>query len=234
MRKAIPESIKRALRQEAQFGCVICGCPIIEYHHIEPYSVVGEHEPSNLVVLCPTDHHRADCNELSTSRILEAKKNPFNAKTACSKQDISFGRFDDLVLIIGGNRYINNDTILEIDDVPIIYVKADSNGYTLFCASFYDTNNNLLAEIRDNEWIAYLDNNLWDIQYKPGHLKIYNQVRHLLLELESKQNIIEMRATINYNGHTLYLLPNESIFGGMSISGSTFEGQRCAIRYRTK
>lgn len=36
-RPAIPESIKRQVRQEAKFGCIFCGSPIIEYHHIEEY-----------------------------------------------------------------------------------------------------------------------------------------------------------------------------------------------------
>jgi hypothetical protein len=32
--REIPSEIKRQLRQEAGFGCCICGIPIIEYHHI--------------------------------------------------------------------------------------------------------------------------------------------------------------------------------------------------------
>ena len=47
-RPPIPEGVKRKLRQEAYFGCVKCGCPIIEYHHIEPWSVVKKHSGRRL------------------------------------------------------------------------------------------------------------------------------------------------------------------------------------------
>ena len=33
-RSAIPEIVKRQVRQEAGFGCCKCGNPIFEYHHI--------------------------------------------------------------------------------------------------------------------------------------------------------------------------------------------------------
>ena len=79
-RPSIPESIKRQIRQEAKFGCIFCGSPIVEYHHIEPYCKVKCHEKENLALLCPEHHHRANCGELLKEKVIEAKNNPFNVR----------------------------------------------------------------------------------------------------------------------------------------------------------
>ena len=73
-RPPIPEGIKRMLRQEAYFGCVKCGCPIIEYHHIEPWSVVKKHEVDNLVVLCPNCHREANVGAYYKEQVIADKK----------------------------------------------------------------------------------------------------------------------------------------------------------------
>ncbi|MBU5337278.1 hypothetical protein [Intestinibacter bartlettii] len=48
-RPPIPNPLKRELRQEAHFGCVNCGNPIIEYHHITPWSEVKEHTKGDTI-----------------------------------------------------------------------------------------------------------------------------------------------------------------------------------------
>lgn len=54
--RTIPEPVRRLVRKKCGFGCVICGCPIYNYDHIEEFSVVKEHDPENIALLCPTCH----------------------------------------------------------------------------------------------------------------------------------------------------------------------------------
>ena len=52
----IPQPIQKQLRREANFGCALCGCPIIEYAHIIPYRNIQAYLPENIVVLCPNHY----------------------------------------------------------------------------------------------------------------------------------------------------------------------------------
>lgn len=78
MSRALPVNVARQLRQEAGFGCAVCGCPIIEYHHIIPWAERQHFEPEHMVVLCPT-HHR-ELGKLPRRLCYEAKKAPRNIR----------------------------------------------------------------------------------------------------------------------------------------------------------
>jgi trigger factor len=221
-RPPIPEPLKRDLRQEAFFGCVICGSPIIEFHHIEPYSIVKCHVRSNLVVLCPEHHHRANCGEISKEKIIKSKYNPFNKKNLSVGKDISLNLYDQLIGIkIGNIIFRNTPIILEIDKKPIISITKDIEGYSLFNAFIYDENNNLLACIINNEWNVSLEKPLWDIKYSPGHLIINNVKNKIFLELETLNNCIELRCNLFYNGYNYIGAPTKSIIdNGITVSGT--------------
>jgi hypothetical protein len=59
----IPQSIRNQLLVEANHCCTICSEKCYELHHIVEQSEGGNHDPSNLIVLCPNCHqhryHRA-------------------------------------------------------------------------------------------------------------------------------------------------------------------------------
>lgn len=216
-RPAIPESIKRQLRQESNFGCVLCGSPIIEYHHIEPYAKVQCHERSNLVILCPEHHHRANCGEIFEEKVIEAKNNPYNKNNEYIGKDFFLKKYELLKVKIGGITYLRTPIILEIDDKALVTMRPDESGYALFSAKFYNSRNILLAEIIDNEWKAYLDNEFWDIKYSPGHLKINNEKNKILLEFKLNSDQIELRAEMYYNGFKCSFVPNKSMFGSATF-----------------
>ena len=52
--RTIPEPIKRQIRQDSGFGCVICGLGIIQYEHVDPeFHLAKIHDPSKMTLLCP-------------------------------------------------------------------------------------------------------------------------------------------------------------------------------------
>jgi hypothetical protein len=59
-----PAAVKRQLRQEAAFGCCICGHPIYQYHHIRPFEPNHHHDPDDMMLLCPNHHHEATVGAL--------------------------------------------------------------------------------------------------------------------------------------------------------------------------
>jgi len=51
--RTIPEGIKRQVRQECGFGCVVCGLAIATYEHIDPpFKTAKDHDPSKIAYLC--------------------------------------------------------------------------------------------------------------------------------------------------------------------------------------
>jgi len=49
-RPPILEPMKRSVRQRCSFGCVICGLPLYEYHHMIPYADTEKHEEDNITL----------------------------------------------------------------------------------------------------------------------------------------------------------------------------------------
>lgn len=76
-RPKIPASIKREIRQRCGFGCVICGCPVFDYEHIEGIGATG-HNPSHMTLLCPTHHREKTVGRMPVSVVRDHDAHPFN------------------------------------------------------------------------------------------------------------------------------------------------------------
>lgn len=216
-RPPIPEAMKRKVRQEAYFGCVKCGCPIIEYHHIEPWSKVKKHEAKNLVALCPNCHREATVGAYYEERVIEDKKNPINKKTGLVQNQIMLRKFDDIVVKLGGAEISKTQNILTVFGARILYFNIDKNGRALLNAVFFDQNMQLIAVIQDNEWRAFLDKDLWDMRYSPGHLVINLEARKIFLNLKVKGNTINIRMKCNVFGNKVEVTEEKLQINGCSM-----------------
>ncbi|MBU3145405.1 HNH endonuclease [Clostridium sp. CF012] len=214
-RPPIPNSLKRELRQEAYFGCVFCGNPIIEYHHIEQYHLVKCHEKSNLVILCPEHHHRANCGEIFMEKVIKAKNNPYNKNSEFVSKEFFLKEYEKIKIIAGSVIFQNNNVLVEIDNNPLLTIRPDEDGYAMINAKFYDNKNNVVAFITNNEWKAYKEAKLWDITYSPGHLVIRSEKGRIFLEFKLMGESIELRANMSYNNKTVSFNPNEMNIGGI-------------------
>lgn len=226
-RPPIPEPLKRELRQEAYFGCVICGNPIIEYHHIEPYHKVKCHEKSNLVVLCPEHHHRANCGEIFKKKVIEAKNKPFNNEVKFIGKEFFLREYSKTKIKIGSNISETASTILQIDNKKLFTIEQDKDGYAVINAEFYNEKNKLIAVIENNEWKAYKEAKLWDISYSPGHLVIKSNKGRVFLELKLIDEYIEIKTKFHYNNKNVSIGKKEikigkTIFRDCSSNASTF------------
>jgi len=55
-----PAEVKRRLRQEALFGCCMCGNPLIDNAHIIEYHKTKQFPEEDMLTLCPNFHEEAD------------------------------------------------------------------------------------------------------------------------------------------------------------------------------
>lgn len=231
-RDPITAEIKRKVRTDAGFGCVICGMPIIEYHHIIPYAQVKKHEADNLVPLCDLHHKKFHQHLIPVEEITKAKANPFNLTTQTIKDNFMLSNYKDLRIKMGSNIFINTQKVIAVNDFPLIEIKKDELNRPLLNVKFFDDNNVLIAEVIDNEWIVMRESEkIWDLTWTSGKLKINSSLKKIFLELQINaiENTIELRADLFYKNVSIKIRPNSILInnkrmnGGFQLTGNVFE-----------
>lgn len=236
-RDPIPAPLKRQIRTESGFGCVFCGMPIIEYHHIIPHAIVKKHEAENLVALCGNHHNSFHNNIIPVEEVYFRKENPFNLSNAEVRSQFWLGSYETLKFEFGSCTFIDVPKIFTVNEFPLIEIKKDNLGRPLLNIKFYDEKNVLIAEIIDNEWIVNRKTDkVWDLQWSQGELKINSASRkiHLIFKVNSIKNTVELRANLYYKGVLIKISPDsiEATIGKqdaiknrgvLSIKNTTFE-----------
>ncbi|MCI6732471.1 MAG: HNH endonuclease [Lachnospiraceae bacterium] len=215
--REIPASIKRSVRRKSFWGCCKCGNPIIEYHHIIPWSIVHEHTEDNIVALCPRCHHEATCGHLNEQMVRRIKRNPYNKKVRYVQENFLLRDYDRTILKLGGAYFQNVPHILTYGDFDLISLRKGEDNEALLSAKFYDKRNWLVAEIIDNEWKTYIDTDVWDIQYSPGHLKINQSQRSILLDLQVNDQAVTISGVIYMKGNALRMLKNDLVINTSTV-----------------
>ncbi len=175
-RPKIPPDIKLAVRQKCGFCCVICGCPVYDYDHIEEYATEQKHDANNLVLLCPTCHRKKTNGLISKGRIREAIEDVRNTQRT-GPDDIER---KDYFIEIGTNliRSCHNKafSIHGFGDLSINYDHG-----SLINANLYDANGEKAIEIINNEYT--LCKSTWDIEWEGKELTFRNRPRDVFAKL---------------------------------------------------
>ena len=214
--------MRRALRQEANFGCVICGNPLVQIHHIIPWSQNPQHNPADMIALCPNHHAKADAREYPEKHLRECKLSPHNTGVVT---DAFFVGTDKLTVSIASNKFVNMSRILAVDDFDIISITKEGQCPQLN-VNFFDEFGRWAAIILDNQW--YVDRRcVWDIDYKPKHLVLRSKPRKISLEVEISDDVVFIRGNLYFNGYKIKATQEDLFLGGRSMiqmRGCTAEG----------
>lgn len=216
-RPDIPEMVKRQVRQNSFFGCVICGMPFYEYEHIEEYAQVKEHTVDNIILLCPNHHSSKTTHKLSKERLIHAKKHPFNA----SKNQTSVYRVEPstkLEIILGTNRCLGWDHS-RIKDHHVIWVNGESL-FTLHAEDEWlstslkitDNNDQVLLNVIRGELI--ISTNIFDYTYEGNRI--------IIREKNSGKIIIDLRLSDNKVEVIKALFIHQGIDGFIVDSGALY------------
>ena len=155
-----PSDVERALRQEAGFGCVRCGHPYIEYHHIIPYSEEQHFRPEDMVAVCGNCH--SAISKQGRDRQYELKGTPFNVRRGAFNGALEYDK-RDLVFRVGGNWYENVETILQFGNIPIIKCRI-GEGQAKISLNLFDPLGQKTLSVVDNQ-INFRIDDLWDFEY---------------------------------------------------------------------
>ena len=208
-RPPIPFPLQRQIRQRCRFGCVLCGAPLYEYHHMNPYQEAQGHNADEITLLCDKHHKEATKGLLTADRISQANANPFNIQKKVSSPYGLHFQGNEFHCVIGGNRFSgglrNRDgtvamVAVSVDDIDLLWYTIDTCGHVFLHANIFDENNLPLLRIIGN-WLAYRTE-AWDIEFKGKLLTVREAARKILFEIEfspPNQAIIH-RARLLCNG----------------------------------
>jgi hypothetical protein len=232
----IPLPIQKQLRREANFGCVLCGCPIIIYAHIIPYRSIQAYLPENIIALCPNHYTNFDRGEFSESYLQDAKKNPRNK---IQVKDAFFIDSQNIAVNVGKSKFINTSRILAVNDFDIISIGRENDRYILLDINFFDKLNNLIAVVYENTWTAERRASAsWEISYKPYHfLMIRNTSSDLFFEVKIENEELFVTASMYYNSIPLRIT-NDGIWLGeremaIELKGCVFKNYDIGINAQT-
>ncbi|MEZ9132751.1 HNH endonuclease signature motif containing protein [Vibrio breoganii] len=178
----IPNKVKEQIRKDAGFGCVFCGCILVEYEHIEPeYHDAKEHDPTKMTLLCPMCHDKVTKKLLSKKRVWEAKKSPKALKDGFVKDQLMVDT-DSLELLMGNARTSMLLVAISLYGKPLFWFeRCEVEESYRICCIFYGLDGKPIAYINRNEYVALIGKQ--DIVSKGTSLSIRDKKAGTLLEL---------------------------------------------------
>lgn len=232
-RPDIPADMKRQVRRECFFGCVICGMPIFQYDHMTPYADVGEHTADNLALLCVNHHDDKTHGRLSEALVREGRSNPYN-KTHSHATGVSYRKDRSLDLVIGGNKVdivpenIDGETLIVlINNEDFFHVDYDEE-WLSFSLCLTDENGKELLQVYEGEMRVLLGR--WDVTFVGSTVKMWERNRKILFEVKLGSNSIDIiKATFaNTQGDKVIVNPDGIIISSEGKAVMNYNG--CSFR----
>jgi len=219
MGRTVPRPVRRELRQEVNFGCAICGNPLVEFHHIIRWEDEEHYDPDHMIALCPNHHRFANDGAITKDELYDAKEDPSNAEIV----DYEFYFDPESPVIPLGSVLVElasegEYTLIQIHDEPIFKVKY-TDGRIEFDVNFYNEEDELISVITDNEWWANTDK-FWDIKYQSNRLKLWNEKYEIgfVAEYVPDAGRVSFRGIFLREGEKLIIHPSKIKFGGANTS----------------
>lgn len=230
-RQPIHADMERAVRRKSYYGCVCCGCPIVDYHHIIPYNDVKEHTEENLVALCSNCHRDVHSGVISDRRLRQAIKNPYNKQHQFVAHQFSLGNPAQTFIDVAGNKCYNTRVILRVGSTDIIWFALGHDNQLLLNARLYNAVGIPCAQIVNNSWYALIDDDTWDITYKGGVLVIKSSRNKVDIKLAVKNDVVYFEGEMLIQGKRFLAKKDKVVLGDKvcTMVGNTFVNCGCAV-----
>jgi len=241
-RPSIPVAIKRAVRKECGFGCVICGAPVFQYDHILDFAEVKDHTIENLALLCPTHHQDKTSNRLPRGVVAKYRAAPVNLNREISSAHKWFFGGASVQFAIGGNIYETDFKTLnpswggevvpiQIGNTPVFKAKYQDEGLVL-SATFHDAAGNLILGIDEGE--LRISTRVGDFSCEGRKLRMSDGDGNTLMELVKLDNGLKIsRAMFREEGVALDIQPEliRAMPGGLlGATGNVYVNNRVGLR----
>lgn len=186
LKRNIPAGVRRQIRQNSKFGCVLCRKGFYQYEHIDPtFEEAREHHADAICCLCGACHDAVTRGQISKEAV----------KTAYSK--IKAASADDVELPVGPLDFHDGSAELKIGNLlysPAVYVVLRYHGQDVIrvdpgqneepgkiSAIFTNDFGEPILELRENEWVGSLEN--WDVEIKGTRITVRSSHGKVALQI---------------------------------------------------
>lgn len=180
-KRDIDAQTKTMVRQRCGFGCIFCGNSIYQYEYIDPiYKGTSKHEDEKICLLCPACYQKVVSGKISKQQILDQYKKPIATTKQFSSDYLKIT--PKAYAVLGKVFFTNTSHLLKINGISILSISQPTvNEPAKLNAKFYDDNNKLILEIKDNETIGNTIN--WDIEQTDTRTIIRRNKGKILLQI---------------------------------------------------
>lgn len=218
-----PEAIARQLRQEAGFGCAMCGNPFVQYHHIDPWEFEKHFDPDRMVAICPTCHSRFE--RMTRDKQLRIKKNPTNISRGVVRGFLEF-KVPLSSIAIGSNKFNDCKNLIGFED-ELLLGWSLINGEFSITAHIYGRSGKELLFIVDNE-VIFIAGDFWDVRFKYNFLELRSKHGAHVVRFDFRRFPVALRFKSFVAGHAVSASSTEVIgkFGNASsicLTSCTFD-----------
>ena len=208
-RPPTPSAVARQLRREAKFGCCKCGWPILQYHHIIPWASEHHFRPEDMMALCPNHHDEATEGAMLEPEQRRLKANPYNVRRGYASGLLRINQ-TECTIRCGGNLFKNPGALLSVDGQPLLSMRKGEGGNLEVSLVLHDENDNLLAEIHNNEWVSG-NYRAFDIEARHLTLVIRQRERKINLRINCKRTPMLVAGDLWWRGSRLSLSPESMV-----------------------
>jgi hypothetical protein len=212
--RSIPESVKRQVRINSKFACIVPDCreSIYEYEHLIPeYKDAKEHNSDNICLTCakhnPTKKGVIGNEYYSKQQLINFYKLIKNSKNPPPPLNKDFFNYleNPVRIKIGDFEMEDVESIITIDNENYLSFNKnkDNNEFApkvMFSGKFNNSKKENIFTIKNNEWIS--DYNHYDLITTNGKIKIYEESRKCIFEAykipENNKIIISKLNLIKY------------------------------------
>ena len=163
--RKINKNVKKEVRKNSYYGCVICGNGIIQYEHFDPeFKDAKKHDSNGIALLCGRCHDSKTKGLYSTKKVKQAYLNPYNKNNKNNKDSQLYLDFiDKPKMILGSNTFFNYESIIEIYGDKVMSVNIENNVLQINF-TIMDEKRNILFMIENNNLVYNLSND-YDFEF---------------------------------------------------------------------
>lgn len=183
----IPLPIKRVVRRECMFGCVLCGSFPFQYDHFDPeWPHCKKHRSAGIALLCGSCHGDKTAGRVSVQTVAEARAEPYNVRNepvwklrpGRKALSLEFGGFGMEPCHITGDRVVG---VTSLSGGDVLVVRNGTDDVPVISATFLDGKGRVLLSIVENELTVNRES--WDIDFVGTRLTIRSGLRRIALEI---------------------------------------------------
>lgn len=202
----ISDPVKRRVRQQSGFGCVVCGNAIVTYEHFDPeFKDARKHAAEGMTLLC-AGHQDAKTRGFLPREVLQRHIDDPCALRAGYSHGALEQRSGPPIIKVGGVLSVGSASTIQVLDRAVLglHYPTDPHEPALLTAYLTDPSGKDVLAIDQNEWVIRSD--VWDAEVTGTTITIKRKLRGIILRL-----------TLNPDDSALELDRLEMTYCGVSL-----------------